>query len=40
VTGWGSIEGKVKMGKEWMRTGRMSSWEGDQWIIAQEKEGK
>jgi hypothetical protein len=26
------------MGREWMRRGRKSSWEGEQWIVAQEKE--
>jgi hypothetical protein len=26
--------------REWMRRGRKSSWEGEQWIVAQEKEGK
>jgi hypothetical protein len=24
--------------REWMRRGRKSSWEGEQWILAQEKE--
>jgi hypothetical protein len=37
VTGWG---GQVKTGRKWMRRGRMSSWEGEQWVVAQEKEGK
>jgi hypothetical protein len=27
-----------KQGKEWIRSGRKSSWEGEQWIVAQEKE--
>jgi hypothetical protein len=27
-------------GKEWMRRGRKSSWEGGQWIIAWEEEGE
>jgi hypothetical protein len=27
-------------GREWMRRGRKSSWEGEKLIIAQEKEGK
>jgi hypothetical protein len=31
----GRGEGK---GREWMRRGRKSTWEGEQWIIAQEKE--
>jgi hypothetical protein len=30
----------VNMGREWMRRGRKSNWEGEQWTIAQEKEGK
>jgi hypothetical protein len=25
--------------KEWIRRGRKSSWEGEQWIVAQENEG-
>jgi hypothetical protein len=25
-------------GREWMRQGRKSSWEGEQWILSQEKE--
>jgi hypothetical protein len=29
VTGWGKMKGKVKMGKEWMRRGGRSSWEGE-----------
>jgi hypothetical protein len=37
IRGWGRIGGEVKLGKEWMRRGRKSSWEGEQWIIAQEK---
>jgi hypothetical protein len=32
-------EGEEK-GREWMRRGRKSIWEGEQWIVAQEKEGK
>jgi hypothetical protein len=24
-------------GKEWVRMGRMTCWEGEQWILAQEK---
>jgi hypothetical protein len=27
-------------GREWMRRGRKSCWEGEQQIVAQEKEGK
>jgi hypothetical protein len=27
-------------GKEWIRRGRKSSWEGEQWIVVQEKEGE
>jgi hypothetical protein len=39
VTGWGKIGGGGKeRGTEWMRRGRKSSWEGEQWIVAQEKE--
>jgi hypothetical protein len=26
-------------GKEWMRRDRKSSWEGEQWVVVQEKEG-
>jgi hypothetical protein len=37
VTGWGRIEDR---GREWMRRSRKNSWEGKQWIVAQEKEGK
>jgi hypothetical protein len=33
------LEAKVKKGKEWMRRSRKSSWEGEQWIVIQEKEG-
>jgi hypothetical protein len=37
----GVLEGKVKMGeKEWMSKGRKNSWEEDQWIVVQQKEGK
>jgi hypothetical protein len=25
-------------GREWVRRGRKSSWEGEKWIVAQEKE--
>jgi hypothetical protein len=24
--------------REWMRRGRKNNWEGEQWIVAQEKE--
>jgi hypothetical protein len=27
-------------GREWMRRDRKSSWEGEQWIVAQQKEGE
>jgi hypothetical protein len=27
-------------GKQWMRRGRKSSWEGGKYILAQEKEGE
>jgi hypothetical protein len=41
VTGWGRIgEGDEDTGREWMRRGRKSSLEGQQWIVAQEKEWK
>jgi hypothetical protein len=41
VTGWGRTGGGGEgRGREWMRRGRKSSWEGEQWIIAQEKEGE
>jgi hypothetical protein len=33
-------EGEVKKGEEWMRTGRKINWEGEQCIVAQDKEGK
>jgi hypothetical protein len=32
--------GSEEMGREWMRRGRKGSWEGEQWIVAQEKEGE
>jgi hypothetical protein len=39
VSGWGRKgEGKDR-GIEWVRRGRIGCWEGEQWIIAQEKEG-
>jgi hypothetical protein len=41
VTDWGRIGGGGEYrGREWMGRGRKSCWEGEQWIIAQEKEGK
>jgi hypothetical protein len=41
VTGWGRMEGECEgRGREWMRSSRMSSWEGQQWILVQEKEGE
>jgi hypothetical protein len=27
-------------GRQWVRRGRKSCWEGEQWILAQEKEGE
>jgi hypothetical protein len=30
----------MKMGRQWMRRGRKSSWEGEEWMVVQEKEGK
>jgi hypothetical protein len=27
----------VKTGKEWMRRGRKSSWEREQWIVSESK---
>jgi hypothetical protein len=32
-------EGVVR-GREWMRRGRKSNWEEEQWILEQEKEGE
>jgi hypothetical protein len=32
--------GGEDIGREWMRRGKKSSWEGEQWIVVQEKEGK
>jgi hypothetical protein len=26
--------------REWMRRDRKSTWEGEQWIVAQEKDGE
>jgi hypothetical protein len=40
VTSWGRVgEEGENLGRVCMRRGRKSSWEGDQWIVAQ-KEGK
>jgi hypothetical protein len=36
VIGWGRIGGKQRQ-KEWIIMGRKISWEGDQWIVAQER---
>jgi hypothetical protein len=39
VTGWGKIgAGGEDCGREWMRRGRKSTWEGELWIVAQVKE--
>jgi hypothetical protein len=39
VTGWGGIRGGGEdRGRGWMRRGRKSNWEREQWIVAQEKE--
>jgi hypothetical protein len=39
VTGWGRIGGRGKdRGIKWMRGGKRSSWDGEKWIVAQEKE--
>jgi hypothetical protein len=41
VTGCGRIgEGGEDGIKEWMKRGRKSSWEGEQWNVAQEKKGE
>jgi hypothetical protein len=41
VTGWGKERRKrLRWWKEWMRRAQKSSWEGEQWIVAQEKEKK
>jgi hypothetical protein len=39
VAGWGSIGGEVNTEGEWMRRGK-SSWQGEKWIVVQEKEGQ
>jgi hypothetical protein len=40
LTCWGRVRGGVEdSGREWIRKGRKSSWEGEQWIVAQEKWG-
>jgi hypothetical protein len=33
VTGWGRIGRKGENGKEWMKRGRKSIWDGEQWIV-------
>jgi hypothetical protein len=41
VTGWEGIrEEEEDRRRNWMRRGRKSSWEREQWIVLQEKEGK
>jgi hypothetical protein len=41
VTGWRTVGGEgERRGRKWMRWGRKSRWEGDQWIVALEKEGE
>jgi hypothetical protein len=41
VTGWQRMGGKVRAGgREWVRRGRMSCWRGEQWVLAQEKDGE
>jgi hypothetical protein len=41
VTDWGrGGGGGENRGKEWIRVGRKSSWEEEQWIVTQKKEGK
>jgi hypothetical protein len=41
MTGWERMEGEGEgRRREWMRRGRKSSWEREQWILAQEKEGE
>jgi hypothetical protein len=40
VTGWERIGREVKMGRDWMRRNRKNSWKGEQWIVAQEEDGK
>jgi hypothetical protein len=40
VTAWGRIGGRGKDEERVMRRGRKTSWKGEQWIVAQEKEGK
>jgi hypothetical protein len=40
LTGWGRIGGRGENRVEgWMRRGRKCRWEGEQWIVAQEKGG-
>jgi hypothetical protein len=38
--GTGDRLGEMKTGRVWMTSSRESSWKGEQWIVAQEKEGK
>jgi hypothetical protein len=33
-------KGSCVQRREWMRRDRKSCWEGEQWILAQEKEGE
>jgi hypothetical protein len=41
VTSWGRVGGAgISRGRARMRRGRRSSWEREQWIVAQEKEGE
>jgi hypothetical protein len=41
VTCWGRTGGGGEdKGREWMRMFRKSSWEGEKWIVVQEKEGE
>jgi hypothetical protein len=38
VTGWGRMGGEgMGLEREWVRRGRTSCWEGEQWILAQEE---
>jgi hypothetical protein len=39
VTDWGFSEAEDRR-RAWLRKGRKSSWEGEQWIAAQEKKVK
>jgi hypothetical protein len=41
VAGWGRIAGEDEAwGREWVRRGRTSCWEGEKWILAQVKKGE